>query len=63
MKRDAILASLVFALSVTLMAGLVGTGVYANAAAGEAAGYHALFHVMAAHKAQQGMQGMQGAQP
>ena len=41
--RDGILASLVLALSVMLMAGLVGTGAYAHAAAGEAAGYQALF--------------------
>jgi hypothetical protein len=48
MKRiDGILASLALALSVALMAGLVGTDAYANAAAGEAAGNAALFHVVA----------------
>jgi hypothetical protein len=48
MKRiDGIFASLALALSVTLMAGLVGTGAYASAAAGEAVGYSALFHVVA----------------
>jgi hypothetical protein len=41
---DGILASLALALSLTLMAGLVGTGAYASAAGAEAAGYHALFH-------------------
>jgi hypothetical protein len=41
---DGILASVAFALSVTLMAGLVGTGVYASAAGAEVAGYQALFH-------------------
>jgi hypothetical protein len=51
--RDGILASLALALSVTLMTALVGTGVYANAAAGEAAGYSALFHVVATNKVQQ----------
>lgn len=51
-RRDEILASLALALSVTLMAGLVGTGVYANAAAGEAVGYSALFHVVAANEVQ-----------
>lgn len=51
--RDGILASLALALSVTLMAGLVGTGVYAHAAAGEAVGYSALFHVVAAKGVQQ----------
>jgi hypothetical protein len=45
--RDAIVASLAFALSVMLMAGLVGTGLYAHAAGAEAAGYQALFHVVA----------------
>jgi hypothetical protein len=45
--RDGILASLGLALSVTLMAGLVGTDVYAHAASAEAAGYQALFHVVA----------------
>jgi hypothetical protein len=40
---DEILAGLAFALSVTLMAGLVGTGAYASAAGAEAAGYQALF--------------------
>jgi hypothetical protein len=54
--RDGIFASLVLALSVTLMAGLVGTGTYANAAAGEAVGYQALFHVMASKATQQGAQ-------
>jgi len=54
MKRiDGIFASLAFALSMTLMAGLVGTGAYANAAAGEAAGYSALFHVVASKGVQQ----------
>jgi hypothetical protein len=53
--RDGILASLALALSVTLMAGLVGSGAYANAAAGEAAGYQALFHVVATNKVQQGV--------
>ena len=51
--RDGILASLALALSVTLMAGLVGTGVYANAAAGEAVGYHALSHAVATNEVQQ----------
>jgi hypothetical protein len=41
---DGILASLALALSVTLMAGLVGTGAYASAAGAEVAGYQALFH-------------------
>jgi hypothetical protein len=41
---DGILASVAFALSVTLMAGLVGTGAYASAAGPEVAGYQALFH-------------------
>jgi hypothetical protein len=45
--RDGILAGLGLALSVTLMAGLVGTDVYAHAAGAEAAGYQALFHVVA----------------
>jgi hypothetical protein len=54
MKRiDGIFASLVLALSVTLMAGLVGTGAYASAATGEAVGYSALFHVVASKGAQQ----------
>ena len=54
MKRiDGIFASLAFALSVTLMAGVVGTGAYANAAASEAVGYSALFHVMASKGEQQ----------
>ena len=48
MKRfDGFFASLALAFSVTLMAGLVGTGVYAHAAGAEAAGYQALFHVVA----------------
>jgi len=51
--RDGILASLALALSVALMAGLVGSGVYANAAAGEAVGYQALFHVVATNEVQQ----------
>jgi hypothetical protein len=51
--RDGILASLALALSVTLMAGLVGTGAYAHAAAGEAVGYQALFHVVAANEVKQ----------
>jgi hypothetical protein len=46
--RDGILASLALALSVTLMAGLVGSGAYAHAAGAEACGYQALFHVIAA---------------
>jgi hypothetical protein len=54
--RDGIFASLALALSVTLMAGLVGTETYAHAAAGEAAGYQALFHVVAAKATQQGAQ-------
>jgi hypothetical protein len=45
--RDGMVATLAFTLSVTLMAGLVGTGVYAHAAGAEAAGYQALFHVVA----------------
>ncbi|MGB9109665.1 MAG: hypothetical protein WCC39_13350 [Telluria sp.] len=51
--RDGIFASLALALSVTLMAGLVGTETYAKAAAGEAAGYQALFHAVAPSGAQQ----------
>ena len=51
--RDGIFASFVLALSVTLMAGLVGTGIYAHAAAGEAVGYQALFHVVATNEVQQ----------
>ncbi|MGO4475331.1 hypothetical protein AB4Z32_03670 [Massilia sp. 2TAF26] len=44
-RRDGgFFTSLALALSVTLMAGLIGTDVYANAAAGEAAGYQALFN-------------------
>lgn len=54
--RDGIFASFVLALSVTLMAGLVGTGAYANAAAGEAVGYQALSHVVASKAMQQGVQ-------
>lgn len=50
--RDGIFASLALALSVTLMAGLVGTETYAHAAAGEAAGYQALVHAVAASGAQ-----------
>jgi hypothetical protein len=50
--RDGILASMALALSVTLMAGLVGTGAYACAASPEAAGYQALFHVVAANEVQ-----------
>ena len=49
-QRDGIFAGLALALSVTLMVGLVGTDVYANAAAGEAAGYHALFQVQGAQQ-------------
>jgi hypothetical protein len=52
--RDGIFASLALALSVTLMAGLVGTGAYASAAAGEAVGYSALFHVVACNGTQPG---------
>ena len=56
-RRDGgFFTSLALALSVTLMAGLVGTDVYANAAAGEAAGYQALFHAMSANKVQEGTQ-------
>jgi hypothetical protein len=55
-RRDGVVASLALALSVTLMAGLVGTGAYATAAAGEAVGYQALFHVVATNKVQQGVQ-------
>jgi hypothetical protein len=46
MKRldGSFFTSLAFALSVTLMAGLVGTGAYASAAGAEVAGYQALFH-------------------
>jgi hypothetical protein len=51
--RDGIFASLALALSVTLMAGLVGTGAYAHAAGAEAAGYQALIHVVAANGVQQ----------
>lgn len=48
MKRiDGIFAGLALALSLTLMAGLVGTGAYASAAASEAVGFSALFHVVA----------------
>jgi hypothetical protein len=54
--RDGIFASFVLALSVTLMAGLVGTGTYASAAAGEAVGYHALSYVVASKAMQQGVQ-------
>lgn len=54
-QRDGIVASLALALSVTLMAGLVGTDIYAHAAAGEAAGYQALFHVTATDNVQQGV--------
>jgi hypothetical protein len=39
--------SVALALGVTLMAGLVGTGAYASAAASEAVGYSALFHCVA----------------
>ena len=53
--RDEILASLALALSVALMGSLVGTGVYAHAAASEAAGYSALLHVVASKGAQQGV--------
>jgi hypothetical protein len=55
MKRigGGFLTSLALALSVTLMAGLVGTGAYASAAAGEAVAYSALFQVMAAKGEQQ----------
>jgi len=54
MKRiDGFFASLALALSVTLMAGLVGTGTYASAAAGEAVGYSALSHAVASKGAQQ----------
>lgn len=50
-RRDGgFFTSLALALGVTLMAGLVGTGLYANAAAGEAAGYQALFHVQGAQQ-------------
>ncbi len=53
MKRlDGIFASLALALSVALMAGLVGTGAYARAAAGEAVGYSALFHGVASSEVQ-----------
>ena len=51
-KLDGIFASLALALSVTLMAGLVGTGAYASAAAGEAVGYSALFHAVANQQVQ-----------
>jgi hypothetical protein len=51
--RDGILASLALALSVTLMAGLVGSGAYAHAASEEARGYQALFHVVASNGGQQ----------
>ena len=44
--RDGIVEGLAFALSVTLMAGLVGSGAYAQAAGAEAAAYQALFHVV-----------------
>ena len=49
MKRidGTFLPGMALVLSVTLMAGLVGTGAYASAAAGEAVGYSALFHVVA----------------
>jgi hypothetical protein len=50
--RDGIVESLAFALSVMLMAGLVGTGAYAHAAGAEAAGYQALLHVVATKGAQ-----------
>jgi hypothetical protein len=53
MKRiDEIFASLALALSLTLMAGLVGTGAYARAAAGEAVGFSALFHTVSANGVQ-----------
>ena len=54
MKRldGGFLTSLALALSVTLMAGLVGTGAYARAAAGEAVGFSALLHVVAANEVQ-----------
>jgi hypothetical protein len=45
--RDGILASLALALCVMLMAGLVGSGQYAHAAAAEARGVHALFSLTA----------------
>jgi len=45
--RDGIVASVVLAMSVTLMAGLVGSGAYAHAAGAEARGYQALFHAVA----------------
>jgi hypothetical protein len=51
--RDGIFASLALALSVTLMAGLVGSGAYAHAAGAEACGYQALFHMVAASGGQQ----------
>jgi hypothetical protein len=54
--RDGFFASLVLALGVMLMAGLVGTGAYGKAAVGEALGNQALFHVVAARGAQQGGQ-------
>jgi len=54
--RDGILASFALALSVALMGSVVGTGAYAHAAASEAAGYSALFHVVASTGAQQEVQ-------
>ena len=51
--RDGILASLVLAMSVALMAALVGSGAYAHAAGAEARGYQALFHAVATKGAQQ----------
>jgi hypothetical protein len=56
--RDGILASLALALSVALMGSVVGTGVYAKAAASEAAGYSALFHVVASKGVQEVQQGV-----
>jgi hypothetical protein len=45
--RDRIFVSLALALSVVVMAGLVGSDEYAHAAGAEAAGYQALFRVVA----------------
>ena len=50
--RDGILASLVLVLSVSLMAGLVGSGAYAQAAGAEARGYQALLHAVASNGVQ-----------
>lgn len=51
--RDGILASLALALSVMLMAGLVGSDAFAHAAGEEARGWQALFHVVASNGVQQ----------